>query len=296
MTVTEPIAETIISTSEWCEEHDPFKVYCTETKIGRGNDTIKRTIKRFTGPIGPIKRLNWKKFGAAGADPTKITSRICEDVDFELKNPIKYNDNWVSNGMYITLARADNWSDVDITKITKSDHPDQVYSSIYLGKVKTMFAEYDTIAMKKAMAKAKAKGKPMAKIKAVDLTGMGLRERFLMKQKMRNQGEDTLPGPKSLSSLMNKRREAKNETEHLCTLFAENVPLEYQETDIKQELKDYDVLRVSVVRRDGEPVGKAFIELENAEEAADCLKFIDGSHWGHSVISVQFSRPKPKDK
>jgi RNA recognition motif-containing protein len=95
---------------------------------------------------------------------------------------------------------------------------------------------------------------------------------------------------------MNQRRDdAKQQhDDQLCTLFLQNIPEDYSEADIKTHIQDYKFRRVNIVRRDGESIGKAFIELESTEETQGCLEAINGQKWGYCVIEVQLSKPKPK--
>ena len=72
------------------------------------------------------------------------------------------------------------------------------------------------------------------------------------------------------------------------------MPLEFHEGDIKAQISDYDFKRVSIVKRDGSSIGKAFIELNSEEEAQDCLTYINGKTWGYNIITAQLSKPKPK--
>ena len=93
---------------------------------------------------------------------------------------------------------------------------------------------------------------------------------------------------------MNQRRGAAQQDGHKSTLFVENVPDEYTEDEIKGHIGDFHYRRVNIVRRDGKSMGKAFIELESAEEAQACLSAINGQHWSYCVVNAQLSKPKPK--
>ena len=62
------------------------------------------------------------------------------------------------------------------------------------------------------------------------------------------------------------------------------------------KISDFDFKRVSIVKRDGNSIGKAFIEFNSEEDAASCLSDIDGKRWEYNIIAAQFSKPKPKGR
>jgi len=279
----------LLKTKTWEESQPPFIINYTERTYQRGRQSVRVVNKRFTGPPGPIQRLGWKKFGTAATG--NFATEIKGDVYLELVQKAQLCDNWIPNGIYINAAKKDNWSQIEINQIIRSDRPDLMYRKIQKSKVNTHLAKLNLKLNLTDTNPAVTDSDPSVK--------MGLRERMLHKQRNRTDTEESsLPKPNSLSARMNQRRDdAKQQhDEQLCTLFLQNIPEDYSEADIKTHIQDYKYRRVNVVRREGESIGKAFIELESAEETQTCLEAINGQKWGYCVIEVQLSKPKPKPK
>lgn len=289
----------LLDTKSWEESQPPFTINYTERTFQRlAKDKIQTICvinKRFTGPSGPIQRLGWKKFGAAATGESCTTVKA--DVFLEFVRP---NSVWIPNGIYINAAKKDNWSQSEINQIIRSDRPDLVYRKLQKSKVDTHLA---SLYLKFGHASATEPEDPAPIPTPVPTPApdpsvkMGLRERMLHKQRNRVETEP-IPStkPNSLSARMNQRRDdAKQQHDDgLCTLFLQNIPEDYSEADIKTHIQDYKFRRVNVVRRDGESIGKAFIELESTEATQTCLEAINGQKWGYCVIEVQLSKPKPK--
>jgi len=291
----------LLETKTWEEIQPPFHVNYIERTFRRIIKDKVQTIcvinKRFTGPPGPIQRLGWKKFGAAATGES--CTKIANDVQFEFVQPYK----WIPNGIYLAAARKDNWSQEEIKKLIKSDRPDLLYRKLQKSKVDThlaslmlKFEHRPDPSPSQSSGPGTNDTKPTESLPDPSVK-MGLRERMLHKQRNRVDTEPTPSAkPNSHSARMNQRRDdAKQQhDEQLCTLFLQNIPEDYSESDIKTHIEDYQFRRVNVVRREGESIGKAFIELESSEETQRCLDAINGQKWGYCVIEVQLSKPKPK--
>jgi len=286
--------DTLLDTKTWEESQPPFTINYTERTFQRSTKDKIQTIcvinKRFTGPSGPIQRLGWKKFGAAATGESCTTVKA--DVYLEF---VRQNSTWIPNGIYINAAKKDNWSQSEINQIIRSDRPDLVYRKLQKSKVDTHLA---SLYLKFGHATDPEATEPIDPAPAPDPSvKMGLRERMLHKQRNRVDTETTpSTKPNSLSARMNQRRDdaKQQQDDQLCTLFLQNIPEDYSEADIKTHIQDYKFRRVNVVRRDGESIGKAFIELESTEATQTCLEAINGQKWGYCVIEVQLSKPKPK--
>lgn len=291
-------AEKILSTRTWEEDHSIFKYKYTEEKLVRDGNNITRTTKTYVGPKAVRERQQWKKFGAALNDNEQNTTTIGADVEFEFTyKPMSHKDEWVPNGLYIGWAKKDNWPDVDIKKIIRSDRPDLVYQDLFRQKMGALFAPLtDTIAKTSASASASSSASSGgSKNRSQPTRKMGLKERMMLKKRDRDSSE-TPKSENSLSARLNRKKEISMENEHKCTLFVDNVPLEFHEGDIKAQISDFDFKRVSIVKRDGNSIGKAFIEFNSEEDAASCLSDIDGKRWEYNIIAAQFSKPKPKGR
>lgn len=276
----------LTGTRKWSELQPPLTFNYMEKTYNRGDKKVISTCKTATGPAGPVERLKWKKFGSV----KKNTTTVGPDVYIEYTTQKRSTDldDWTPNGLYTKYAREDGWTDEEIKKIVKSDKPDQVYYKLLKVKIERLIAE------------AKVKWAKMNPSEQVTGTGeetfasnvkMGLRERMLLKQ--RNTSSETGKGSSSLSAKMQERKNERDESK--CTLFVQNVPEGYDESDIKSHIEQFEYRRVNIVRREGVSAGKAFIELESATAAQACLNHISGAHWGHCVIEVQLSKPKTKN-
>jgi hypothetical protein len=239
---------------------------------------IKVTTKKTSGPPGPMARRKWKKIGAATKE--KQVSPAGTEVFFV--TPQKRNEEWIPNGIYVESARKLNWSDQEIKRIVRSNQPDSIYEQIYRNKINQLASIKNT--NKYPMATVASEAAALVNQK------MGIRERLLLKQ--HQQSNVPVGNPKtSLSARMNQIHGGpRNETK--CTLFLENIPEDYTESDIKNHISNFQYRRVNIVRRDGQSMGKAFIELDSEDETTSCLSAIDGQRWSYYIISAQFSKPK----
>lgn len=287
--------DVILSTRNWTEHSSPFTFLYAERLVKRGDDTVRITTKKTQGPASAIRRLKWKKFGAAVNDkPLAPETNLGREINFEFTQPEA--TEWIPNGMYVTRAQNDGWSRDDIKKIIRSDRPDLVYRQIWNTKLRALIAEtkHKNPAPVDEGQSQVSTGDP---VEPVSTKGMGIRERLALKKKGRSSASGTA-AKGGISARMNQRRNdsgrGANRDESKCTLFVENVPDDYDEHAIRQEIADHQYRRVNIVRRDGESVGKAFIELDTEEDAKICQEVINGTRWGHCIISAQFARPKRK--
>jgi hypothetical protein len=91
----------------------------------------------------------------------------------------------------------------------------------------------------------------------------------------------------SISLKMNKHRADQQLTDKNCTLLLDNVPLCYDEDDVKDQLDQFRLRRVNVVRRDNIPTGKVFIVLNSDEEMHECIDFMKTARWEYNVVTAQ---------
>lgn len=290
MTFQPEKGDVLVSTNTWIEERSPFTLKYTERTYHRtGQPYVKVTTKRTSGPPGPMDRLKWSQFGASKAGEAPTTSVgaevFFEPVQFTQPQPrpqTSTDDEWIPNGLYISEARKDGWSDAEITSIIRSNHPDKVYQQIYRKKIAAVSAKF------------KASVDIVSGNEEVPPASLGLKERMMLKQKQRSSQQKLSNSSTSLSARMNQRRgnPTGERDETKCTLFVENVPEDYVEADIKNHIEKFRYRRVNIVKRDGQSIGKAFIELESENEAQACLDAINGARWEYYVVNAQFSQPK----
>jgi hypothetical protein len=291
MTFQPSASDILISTRNWTDGEDPFCNW-TEQIYHRGSKVEGVKVKTKRMPKQISERRKWAKFGSVSRDgKEKGATSVAGDVFMEYTKPdIEPSAVWEPNGQWVSYAKQEKWTHSEISKIKKSEDPAEVYKKIYLGRIATTVAEIKA----KRAAKEGTTGGVAAK---VDTTGMGLRERLLLKKQQRDNASDTetpTRGSSSLSARMNKMRGASQRDEQKCTLFVMNVPDDYTVDNIKSHLDAFQYRRVNIVQRDGRSMGKAFIELESIEEAQACLTSINGARWGYNVIEAQVSRPKKR--
>jgi RNA recognition motif-containing protein len=77
------------------------------------------------------------------------------------------------------------------------------------------------------------------------------------------------------------------------TLFLDNIPPSYNECDIEDELQEFKLNRINIVRRDAGAgkvsTGQAFIVLDSQVETDKCLEFLSQARWEYRVISAKIS-------
>lgn len=278
-----PIINLMIET-----EHAGQVTIQTKRTPVQGGHTVTKT---YTGPKYLVDRQLWKGFGK-GRDMSK--TRIMEDVHIELTvPPIVQDEQWYPNGNWVNIARKENWTDFDIKQLISSDRPDLKFAELQKGKQK--LAAYERIAKMNKEMGIEDTVKDSIPDKKQDLTCLSLRERMKLKSKSRSTTEDTKDN--SISSRLKQKREKNSDKSQQCTLFLENVPEIYNEMDIKSHLGQFDIKRVTIVRRENqsgvkESVGKAFVECYEVEETQKCMEHLNTCRWEHYVISAQLSKPR----
>ena len=95
--------------------------------------------------------------------------------------------------------------------------------------------------------------------------------------------------------LLRNDREKKKSDEYLCTLMLDNVPSWYTYEDIKEQVEEFAVERINLVKpKNDEPFcGKAFVVFNTEQEAQYGLSILKGAKWDNHIISAQVSRPRP---
>jgi hypothetical protein len=135
---------------------------------------------------------------------------------------------------------------------------------------------------------------PNHSVPSVPMVG-GLRQRLKTLATAQTVSDKIPEEKRSLTVVMNQRREQDAVVAVKCKLVLRNVPFEYVERDIYEELTDFEVTGVHVLRRaeyEGgprQPTGTAFITLVNVSEAEDCMEYMKGICWGHNVVSAEFA-------
>jgi hypothetical protein len=260
-------------------DHSPITVHLTRVTgyqtPDNHRDMFCRTTRVTTGPKSAMLRRKWSKFGDALED-TFNGPTYGSEVYFEHTHHIDDDQEWEPNGIYVTDARTRGWPESDIKRIVGSDQPLETYMKIFKGKL-----DIATSDLKPKDARA--------------APGTGLRDRINTRLQEHIDLEPEKPAVGSLTAKLNERRYGSADRDvDKCTLFVENIPDEYEEQDIKDHLVDFRYRRVTILRVGGASTGRAFIVLESEAEAQKCIEVFHGKRWGHCVIDVKLSKPKPK--
>lgn len=264
------------------------------------------------GPKAQVERLKWKKFGVG-----KYTTTICDDVYLEYTDNARKEEPWVANGFYITQARKDGWSDHEIKLVRKAERPDLKWKEIFFRKqdaaIATALAKVRaTIKQEKEAAAARATrlngGMTGAETEAeteaetddkptegpVVVKGMSMKDLLKQKSQQRRGGTGSKGG--GITAQLQKKREQRGDRK--LTIYVQNVPTDWTEDDIAEQLTDFQIRRVSVTRKFNNvgvrvAVGSAFLELYEEDETERCITFLnDRCRWGSMVVSAQHARPK----
>lgn len=242
------------------------------------NGKTKRITTKYNGPQSVIDRIiNKRFFGSVTEANSRQSTTVGNDVYLEPpENSVPYYE---PNGYYVTKAKEYGWSESAIKSIIKAESPSKVYQKLYrkhiiqpeIDKIKSTLGQHEP---EKTSWKAK------------------------MASKLKNNTESSESKSLGWKARMKNKKSQFQDNEQQSTLFITNIPDDYTEEDIQNELKNrFDIRRVNVVRvdrGDGHRVsnGKAFVVCRNQQEAQSCMDYLSTCRWGSLVISVQFAKPK----
>lgn len=255
-------------------------------------ETDGKTTK-YTGPKDvaerAIARRSIPKYGAEKT--THCRGTRADDVFMEFV--VQEDKQSVPNGLYMAWAGQMNWPDADILEIMRSEEPQEVFLR--------MFCDAMCIARKSKASKANTSSSSSST--TTTTRGMNLKDRINLRQKTdtvteKDTSAPAKPGSKTLNDRMSTAREQGKRREDDSTIVISNVPLEYDENDIKDELFDFALQRVSVARRDDAGNGHrasrgiAYIVLTYSEDVSECMEFLSRARWDHHVLAVEIAKPK----
>jgi len=81
----------------------------------------------------------------------------------------------------------------------------------------------------------------------------------------------------------------------MTNIFVGNLSYQATEADIEAAFSQYGAVdRVSIIRdrESGQPRGFAFVEMSNAEEAANAIAALNGREIGGRAVNVNEARPR----
>lgn len=277
-----------------------------EGKFVKPGQSYMEVTKTYRGPKAQVERLRWKPFGGG-----KYKTMECEEVYLEYVGCAKKEAPWVANGYYLSQARKDGWNEHEIKLVRKAERPDLKWREIFDRKQKATIAS--------ALAKVRAEIKKEKEERAacagtsgqnaqneedeekpeqeqpVMVKGMSMKDMLKMKAQQRKGGGSGAKGG-SISAQLQKKREQRGERK--LTIYIQNVPTDWVEDDIADQLADFQIKRISVTRKFNSSgvkvaVGSAFLECYEEDETERCITFLnDRCRWGSMVVSAQHARPK----
>lgn len=260
------------------------------------------------GPKAQVDRLKWKPFGSG-----KYKTTVCDDVYLEYVGEARKEVPWIPNGHYITLARNDGWSDHEIKQIRIAERPDLKWNEIFFRKQQATIAaavarvRADIQREKDAAAAAASIGmEPESEQTQTEQTdavapspmtvSKGMSMKDLLKQKAQQRKGGGGSATDGITAQLQKKREQR--ADRKLTIYVQNVPTDWSEEDIADQLENFQIRRISVTRKFNDsgnkvPVGSAFIECYEEDETERVLAHLnDRCCWGSMVVSAQHALPK----
>lgn len=313
-----------------------FKVeHCGPLTIKTTLINGEAVLKTFYGPETVVERQFWPKFGEIG----NKTTYEANEIEIEYVKQTK-EVPYILNGYYLTQAKKLGWSKSDIDEIEKSLQPDEKFFKIFASKNETLCAAVDAkyeklkLEMDAKLSLEFLKDKSTCKV--LDLkteivvkevpsvvlalptsavsssvlpelpASKGFRSRLnakLAENKILNlnSSEQSEKATTGISARIKKIKSDKETTEQISTLFVNNVPLDYDENDIRESLNNrFNISRVNIVRKIAPgshstvktSIGSAFIVCNSYEDATLCLQALNGHRWGNLIACASFSEQK----
>jgi hypothetical protein len=239
-----------------------------------------------------IARQSSKRFGKH----MHMKATVEESIEIE----------WCSNrkpilpaGYYVNKARYYGFPENVVKDILRSENYEEIYNTHYRRLLDYCIERLRITQIVPKLPPAKeppAKEQP-AKEQPSEISPAkgGLRQLLKVMAEEKAPEKQVSDEKLSLTAVMNVQREQAAEGKVKCKLVLRNVPVDFVERDIYEELTDFEVTGVHVLRKaeyDGGPriaIGTAFITLISVDEAVDCLEYMKGICWGHNVVSAEFA-------
>jgi hypothetical protein len=267
----------------------------TECIVQKNGKRYKHITKTFKGPKNQVERLQWKPFGAAKNNTSETTVVSEVEVEFEFFKQMK-SEIWIPNGLYMSYARKDNWTPGELKCLMVSKRPDHTYREIYSRKLNTSISE----AIEKANKVSNIPVQPVqvqpVEPQTTKLNTAGLSLKDMLKLKSQQRSDVTISGG-GITDRLKQKQEQKSDKK--CTIYVQNVPEDFTETDLASHLTEFDISRISITRRPNhqgvmESAGSAFIDCYEEAETERCIVFLNTCKFEHQVLCAQHARPKVK--
>lgn len=244
------------------------------------------------------RKRNWKHFGSVTPENCFDATSIGEEVFMEFtrgqgRSP---QDYYREQSRYVDRAYKCGFSYNTLKQIEESDTPKATFETFFKQQLHGTFMR--VLSDYYQQNATENEGTPLQAKAPV-----GLKARMKMRQSKAEEvlstGDD---GAVGLRARLSARKDAKG-AEHERSLFVSNIPVEYTEQDIKEELfvifgEDLVIERINVVRKPNakgvkESIGKAFLVCDSSDDAEAMLDALnDGIRWGACIIDVQRTEPR----
>ena len=233
-----------------------------------------------------IARQSWKKFG------NYKRGKVTVEGEIEIEWVHQAKAGRLPAGYFVNKARQFDFPESIVREILRAENYEAVFDSYY-AKLLDSYVERIKEIRNANEAKSKVETKSAVEPEAPRMLG-GLRQR--LKIITEKSAEEKKPEQKKgLTEVLNAQREDAEVSTAKCKLILRNVPVEFVERDIYEELADFQVTGVHVLRRaqfDGGPktaTGTAFVTVLNIEEAKDLMEYMQDVCWEHNVVSAEFA-------
>jgi hypothetical protein len=197
------------------------------------------------------------------SSPTSIGEEVF--MEFVFNEP--KDDRPLGGAVYIEYAKNHNWSDEEIKRLVKAKtNTEQTKLFHYMAYTKAGLTPPEGI---NSDPSAKSFSSLMKSNKTPEITSNKVATGF--------------------------RALLKPSSSEVSTLFISNIPPDYNETDIKNEIQTlgFHTTRVTLIRRDEVFQCSARVSFFDSESANACLdKLQRNNKWSHCVVNAQMSRPR----
>ncbi len=260
---------------------DPEHVSSSSSATSKASGTSSRIN------IYKIKRR--QKFGAAlNQDNSLVTAIDKRDVYINYTPQKQYVaqdiDKYIPNGYYYSDAIANKWSDDEIKAIIRSDRPDEVWHSIKISKQ----GQINTSHNKDSKGNSNTTGGSQLSLSSLMSSNATANANGTTNTNATANANDK----PNLRSLLN------NE---IVTIRIENIPVEYEKSDIYDEFKKLGFKPRKVIvgkifyTEYNEKAGRidekySYVDVSNKQEAEALILLLNSKVWQHSILRVSLRK------
>jgi hypothetical protein len=248
---------------------------------------IKKTI---TVPAAVARRKReWKHFGSVTPENCFSATSLGEEVfmEFAFRNGKGSSKQLLlaEQSRAISHAYRCGFSFNTVKQIEESETPMDTFREFVHQQMKGIVMRVKSTLAEGEPVKLQSKGP------------VGLKARMRMCKTKTEEAVSGAEGSMGLRARLTTKNDSRGE-EHERSLFVSNVPCEFTERDIHEELgelmgEEVSVERINIVRKPNnqgvkESIGKAFIVCNTIEDAKEMMDLLNNRvRWGQCIIDVQ---------